>query len=254
MSSPQLRGPRPAPAGPVAPAGQPRPDGPPGRLGLLGGFCARHPVWVIAAWLVLLAAVFAGRQALGPAYGDEVSLPGTQSHAGAELLADSAPGAGAPSGRVVFHVDSGTVAAHTGAVDGTLAGLKALPHVTAASPPVTSADGRTVYTTVSFDRQVKTLGHGYTERLDGAAAPARAAGVQVAYGGDLNQVVREPADDRTAELIGIAAALLILLLAFGSIAAALLPPATALLGVGVGLGAVGITAGIVTRILPRIRA
>ncbi|MFG3001044.1 MMPL family transporter [Streptomyces sp. NPDC048340] len=208
--------------------------------------CARHPVWVIAAWLVLLAATFAGRQAVGSTYSDEVSLPGSRSHAGAELLTASAPGFGAPGGRVVFHVGSGTVAAHTGAVDRTISDLKALPHVTAASPPVTSADGRTAYTTVSFDRQVKTLGHAYTERLDEAAAPARAAGLQVAYGGDLNQVVREPADDRTAELIGIAAALLVLLLAFGSIAAALLPLATALLGVGVGLGAVGITAGVVT--------
>ncbi|MFI5980106.1 MMPL family transporter [Streptomyces sp. NPDC051555] len=244
MSSARLRGPAPAEAAP-----EPESESAverPGRLGRLGGFCARRPLWVIAAWLVLLAAVFAGRQAVGPTYSDEVSLPGSRSHTGAELLAASAPAAGAPNGRVVLHVDSGTVAEHPGAVDRTLADLRALPHVTAVSPPTTSADGRTVAATVSFDRQVKTLGHGYAEHLDEAAAPARAAGVQVAYGGDLGQVVREPADDRTAELIGIAAALLILLLAFGSIAAALLPLVTALLAVGVGLGAVGITAGVVT--------
>ncbi|MEU9416872.1 hypothetical protein [Streptomyces sp. NPDC048272] len=63
---------------------------------------------------------------------------------------------------------------------------------------MTSADGRTAYTTVSFDRQVKTLGHAYTGSLGEATAPTRAAGVRVAYGGDLDEVVREPANDKAS--------------------------------------------------------
>ncbi|MCF3136381.1 MMPL family transporter [Streptomyces olivochromogenes] len=216
------------------------------RLGRLGGFCARRPVTVIALWLLVLAAALAGRHIAGPTFSDQVTLPGTASHTGADLLATSMPDAGRPNGKVVFHTGSGTVADHRSAVDRTLADLRDLPHVTSVSAPVTSGDGSTAYTTVAFDQQLKDLGHAYTERLDTATEPARAAGIGVAYGGDLEQVVRAPANDKLSELVGVATALVILLLAFGSVLAALLPLVTALISVGVGLGIVGIVAATVS--------
>ncbi|WP_234367539.1 MULTISPECIES: MMPL family transporter [Streptomyces] len=217
-----------------------------GGLGRLGGFCARHPVTVIAVWLLILGAALAGRHLAAPTFSDRISLPGTASHTGADLLTASMPQAGRPSGKVVFHAGSGTVADQRSALGRSLADLRDLPHVTAASASVTSNDGRTAYTTVSFDEQLKNLGHDYTERLDAATEPARAAGLGVAYGGDLEQVVREPANDELSEGVGVAAALVILLLAFGSVLAALLPLATALISVGVGLGVVGIVAATLT--------
>ncbi|SEC22258.1 putative drug exporter of the RND superfamily [Streptomyces sp. 2231.1] len=238
-SSPHLPAPAEAPAGPRPPAG---PEPAPGGLGRLGAFCARHPAAVIAGWLLVLAAALAGRHLAAPTFSDQVSLPGTASHTGADLLARSLPDAGRPNGKVVFHTGSGTVGDRRSAVDRTVAELRDLPHVTAASALVTSDDGRTAYTTVSFDEQLKSLGHDYTARLDEATAPARAAGLGVAYGGDLEQVVREPADDKLSEGVGVATALVILLLAFGSVLAALLPLVTALISVGVGLGIVGVVA------------
>ncbi|MGW6685309.1 MMPL family transporter [Streptomyces sp. NPDC054961] len=227
----------------------PQPSDPPARasrLSRLGSFCARRPVWVIAAWLLLLGGAVLGRQLAAPVYSDQITLPSTQSRTGADLLAASAPGVGDPSGRVVFHVDGGSPAGYRQAVDESIADLAEMPHVTAASPAVTSTDGRTLYTTVSFDRQVKTLGHAYADTLDAATEPARASGVRVAYGGDLNQVVRPPADDKAGEAVGVVVALLILVLAFGSVAAALMPLVTALISVGVGMGVVGIVAGALT--------
>ncbi|MGW2746224.1 MMPL family transporter [Streptomyces sp. NPDC001450] len=242
MPRPSQHAPAPADARPDArPPVNPAPVN--GGLGRLGGFCARHPATVIAAWLLVLVAALVGRHLAAPTFSDQVSLPGTASHTGADLLATSMPQAGRPSGKVVFHAGSGTVADQRSALDRTLADLRDLPHVTAASAPVTSDDGRTAYTTVSFDEQLKNLGHDYTERLDTATEPARAAGLGVAYGGDLEQVVREPADDKLSEGVGVVTALVILLLAFGSVLAALLPLVTALISVGVGLGVVGIVAG-----------
>ncbi|GGW55474.1 membrane protein [Streptomyces lucensis JCM 4490] len=211
-------------------------------LGRLGGFCARHPAVVIAVWLLALLAALAGRHLAAPTFSDQVSLPGSDSRAGADLLAVSMPEAGRPGGKVVFHSGSGAVADQRPALERTLADLRDLPHVTAVSSPVTSGDGRTAYTAVSFDEQLRNLGHGYTGRLDEATRPARAAGLDVAYGGDLDQVVRAPADDELSEGVGVLTALVILLLAFGSVLAALLPLITALIGVGAGLGIVGIVA------------
>ncbi|GAA2479736.1 MMPL family transporter [Actinocorallia cavernae] len=231
--------------GPTAPESAPGPADL-GPLGRLGGRCARHPLTVIAVWLLILVAALTGRHLVGPVFSDQVSLPGTASHTGADLLARSLPQAGRPSGKIVFHTGTGTVADRRSGLDRTLAELRGLPHVTAVGAPVTSTDGRTAQTTVTFDEQLKNLGHDYTARLDTATAPARAAGLGVAYGGDLDQVVRQPANDKFSEGVGVVAALVILLLAFGSLLAALLPLATALISVGVGLGVVGVVAGVVS--------
>ena len=222
----------PVPSTPSASPAPPAPGGAPrGRLGRIGGFCARHPLQVIAGWLVVMICVLIGHNIANPTYSDSVSLPGSQSNTGANLLAVSEPAAGAPSGLVVFHASSGTVAAQQNAVDQTLSNLRTLPHVTNVSSLLASTQGNTAYTTVSFDENLKNLGHGYTTQLDSATAPARTAGLGIGYGGDLDQVVQAPADDRKSETIGIIVALVILLLAFGSVLAALLPLATALVGV-----------------------
>ncbi|MGW6710786.1 hypothetical protein ACWGDE_38675, partial [Streptomyces sp. NPDC054956] len=60
------------------------------RLHRLGAFSARRPLWVITAWLALAVVAFLGRQAVGPVYRDEVSLPGSPSGVAAELLRESA--------------------------------------------------------------------------------------------------------------------------------------------------------------------
>lgn len=231
--------PRPAPSTSSAPP-------PPGRLARVGGICARHPIRVIAAWLILLACVMIGHNIANPTFSDAVNLPGSQSNTGASLLAASEPAAAAPNGDVVFHAATGTVAAQQTAVNQSVGNLRALPHVTGVSSLVTSAAGNTAYVTVSFDENLKNLGHEYTSRLDSATAPARAAGLGVGYGGDLDQIVRAPADDRKSEVVGLAVALVILLLAFGSVLGAVLPLASALVSVLVGLSVVGIVAAAMT--------
>jgi RND superfamily putative drug exporter len=217
-----------------------------GRLARLGAFCAGHALWVVACWLVLLVAALAGRDVVGPVFSDQLTLPGSQSDTGADLLRVSDPAAAAPTGLVVFHVGTGTVAAHGPAVDETITGLKGLPHVTGASGLVTSTDGRTAYSTVSFAVQLKSLGHSYLSQLDSATRPARSDGVQVAYGGGFDQITSPPANDLASELVGVGVALVILLLVFGSVLAAILPLLSALIGVGVGIGVVGIVAGAVS--------
>ncbi len=65
--------------------------------------------------------------------------------------------------------------------------------------------------------------------------PTRDAGVQVELGGDLPDTAAAPMTGR-GELIGVIAALLVLVLAFGSVVGAGLPIGTALVGLGVGVG------------------
>ena len=78
-----------------------------------------------------------------------------------------------------------------------------------------------------------------------AAGTARRAGMQVEAGGALGGTIAEDAS-RRSEAIGIAAAIVILAFTFGAMVAAGLPIVTALVGLAIGLGLVGLLGHVVS--------
>jgi len=232
----------------------------PGRLGGAGGLarlgaaCARHPLVVIGVWLLAVVGLGVARATHGGVFSDNVDLPHTQSHTGAALLSAHEPGASGYSGYVVFHTTSGPLSQQSAAVQASVTNLEALPHVLAVSDPLhapagaplTAAAQATGRATVQFDVRPKTLGSTYVAQLDTATHPARAAGVQVEYGGGLDELTRPPASDRRAEAIGLGVALVVLLVGFGSVLAALLPLVTALVCVLVGVSLLSLVAAVVS--------
>ena len=69
--------------------------------------------------------------------------------------------------------------------------------------------------------------------------------MQVEYGGGLDELFRPPPNDALSEVIGFAVALLVLLIGFGSVAAAVLPLASALIAVLTGVSLLGIVATVI---------
>ena len=106
------------------------------------------------------------------------------------------------------------------------------------SEPLTSEDGRVALAQVNWTAQADALPEGSAEAVQAAAETARDAGLQVEFGGDA--VVSEASIGGVGEIIGLAVAGLVLLITFGSLAAAGLPLLTALIGVVIGI--MGITA------------
>jgi len=218
----------------------------------LGAACGRHPWRTLAVWLLVLAALFTGSRHLGATYSDNVNLSGTQSNTGLNLLTANDQGAGGYSGLVVIKANSGTLASHSAQVNTSVADLSRLPHVLSAtnplskSAPAVSANGTIGYSTVQFNVQPKTLGPSYITQLDNATAAMRNAGMQVEYGGGLDQVTRPAARDLNSELVGFAVALVVLLLIFGSVLGAVLPLVTALISVLAGISILGIAAASLT--------
>ncbi len=200
----------------------------------------------------MLVLTVAGRQVAGGTFSDDIDLPNTQSTTGAALLTAHEPAVAGASGLVVFHAGSGSLSASQKPLEQSVAAINGLPHVLSASdpfttsPPTISADGRTAYSTVQFDSRPKTLGTDYLTRLDTAVAPARAAGVQVEYGGALDELTRPPPNDRTSELIGFAVAIIVLLIGFGSVIGAVLPLVTAVVSVVIGSGILALVAGVIS--------
>ncbi len=217
-----------------------------GVLGRAGRWCARHPWLVIAFWLIAIIGSALGHRALGGSYSDDFTLPSSPAQQGANLLKAHEPSAGGQNGQLVFTAGSGSLAGHRAVIEQAVANVRAELHVLSASDPLSggslSANGRTAYSSVNFDTNPASVGQSYVGQINDATNAARSAGVTVDYGGVLGNAARPTAKDVRSEAIGVAVALAVLLLGFGSVYAAGLPLLTALAGMVTGLGVLGMIA------------
>ncbi|MCX4475212.1 MMPL family transporter [Streptomyces cellulosae] len=234
-----------------------------GVLRRLGEWCAHHFVVVIVAWLVALVVLQIVSRAVGGTYSDNFTLSDSQSQKGIEVLQRHDPQAGGYSSQIVLRDDQQELTALGSQMSSTVSSLEKLPHVLSAQNPLTaqgssstgssqpdvgplSTDKRTAYITVRFDVQPSTLGDGYLSGVDDAVRPLREAGAQVEYGGPLGELARPAPDDRVSELIGFGVAVVVLLIGFGSVIAAVMPLLTALIAVVAGLAVLGLLAAATT--------
>ncbi|MFE5245656.1 MULTISPECIES: MMPL family transporter [unclassified Streptomyces] len=231
----------------------------PGVLHATGAWCARHFVIVIVLWLAALAALQALHHAYGGDYSDDFSISGTQSQEGLDVLEAHAPTAGGYSSQVVVYDADASLTGLSSQMSTVVGSLQKLPDVLSVQNPLTtqsgsgssdvgplSTDGKTAYITIRFSEQPSTLGDGYLDGVDSAVEPLRKAGAEVEYGGSLGELARPDANDRTSEAIGFGVAVLVLLIGFGSLVAALLPLVTALICVVCGLALLGLLAAATT--------
>ncbi len=225
---------------------------PGGRLWRIGRACAGAPRIVLACWIVFVIALALVARSQGGTFNDNVDLPGSQAFKGLQLLEAHEPTAGGHTGLIVMHVPSGTLQQHSRQIDSSLHAVAGLEHVLSVSEPLAqgsttlSADGRTAYATVHFNVQPRTLGKDYQDKLRTAMAPASGSGVEVQYGGGLDALFRPPANDALSEVIGFAVALVVLLIGFGSVAAAVLPLGGALIAVIAGVSILALAANALT--------
>ncbi|MFI7011420.1 MMPL family transporter [Streptomyces sp. NPDC050145] len=214
-------------------------------MAALARWCVRHRLVVVLLWLLALGGTAAAATAAGSAYSNDYEAPGTESGRATQLLNENFPALGGDSDTVVWHIKDSTVRAADveTAMSNTLRQIGDLPGVSAVASPYEadsggaagiSADGRTAYATVSFDQQSDDLP---VSQAKAVVDTARAAehhgpdGLQVELGGSAVSLT-EPTSAHVSEIVGVVVAAVVLLLAFGSMAAAMLPIATALVGVG----------------------
>ncbi len=206
----------------------------------LGRGAALHPVRAIGGWLAVTAVILGLAAAFGAPTQDDWRAEGTESQAGYDLIREHVPGAGSAFARVVVHDDSAVPATILADLDER---LQAMPHVVTVLDPVVSADQRTAVVTVTYDVKVTHRDlMGNLEPLEDAVAPLQEAGLQVEFNGEVPDTAAAPMRGY-GEIIGLVAALFILVLAFGSIVAAGLPILTALAGLAAGAGGLTLLAG-----------
>jgi putative drug exporter of the RND superfamily len=209
----------------------------------LGAWCAAHPLVVIAVWVAVAGATAGLAATAGGQLSRGESLPGTEVQAADQLLAAHDPLAGDTSAEVLLHADDAR--AVRAAVPRVQDAVRRLPRVVDATVGVTrvAPDGRTVVVHVGYDAPRFTLHGSDLAALERAADTAQGSGVDGYVTGDLFTQLYQPSSG-TGEKVGIAIALLVLLFAFGSVIAALMPVATAALAIVTGLSLVHLLANV----------
>lgn len=216
----------------------------------LGRWSFRHRKIVVSFWIGLLLLMGIGASTLSGKTSDTFSMPGLESTQAFDLITERTPDA-APDGataRIVFQAPEGqTLAdpANAKAVEETLASIDSKNVVTPPEARVlsaTSEDGRTAYASIAYAKQSIELTDADRTTLEDAPKAAESAGLKVAIGGD---ALQEMPHGGTAEMIGIAAAVVVLIITFGSLLAAGMPLLTAIIGVGIGVASITTLTGFV---------
>ena len=199
-----------------------------------GRWAALHPWRAVAGWLTFTLLLLGLAAGFGGTPQDNWDIPGTEAQEGLELLRDHVPGAGNATARVVVHDEDGSLQRTDLAAISER--LLAMDHAASVSEPQLSGDRDTAILFVGYDEEVTHPDlMGNIDGLDEAVAPARDAGLQVELNGMLPETAAAPMSGH-GELIGIVAALAILVLAFGSIVGAGLPVGIAVAGLVAGSG------------------
>ncbi|MGW4570778.1 MMPL family transporter [Streptomyces tendae] len=207
--------------------------------------------WTVAlVWAAVLAAVGLAGMTAPEAEEEPFSMPGIESQEAFDLMEERFPGAAADgaTARVVFvspNSEKVTATENKKAVEAAIAELGDGTQVASTVDPyesgAVSEDGSTAYTTVTYKVDAAGLTDASRSHLDKSLEHARDSGLTVEAGGDAMEDMGGPSG--TAEAIGVSVAAVVLLITFGSLAAAGLPLLTALIGVGISLFAITALAG-----------
>jgi RND superfamily putative drug exporter len=206
-----------------------------------------HRRTVVVGWIVLAIGVFAASQGVGKRNANNFSLPNTDSQRAVDVLQSRFPSQAGDSDQIVFRTRTGklTGASARAAITPMLARIARLPHVAGVVSPydaganAISKTGTIGFATVEFDQRANQLPKAAIDRVINTAEAVRSPALQVELGG---QAIKQAEQTSLgfATGVGLVAAVVVLLLSFGSLLAMGLPIVTALFGLGAGLGVIGL--------------
>ncbi|HEX2392219.1 MAG TPA: MMPL family transporter [Solirubrobacterales bacterium] len=214
-------------------------------------FCATwitgHRKTVIISWIVALVGIGMLASSVGADFAEEFKLPASDSKEAFDLLEDKFPAQSGTTIQIAFKADGGVESpAVQRKMEAAFEKIEGFPHVSEVASPyeeggaaAISENGKIAYATVQFDVFDNKLDKDKTrEIIDLAQAPA-GDGLDVQLGGTPVQEAEAEEGDSSFG-IGLLAAMVVLLLTFGSVVAMGLPILTALFALGVGISLVTI--------------
>ncbi len=211
----------------------------------LGHFCARRSVLVLVVWVAIALAVVGVARGVGQETNDNVSLPGTDSQAASDLLSNKFPDQANGSVPIAFRAPEGaklTDSKYKKPIQRVVRVYAKDPAITQAVGPFSEQGGSQLnkkhtigYISLTLKDSPSGLSIEEAQRIIDVARPLEKAGLNPAAGGYLGQKVSKPST-HVSEVVGLTAAVFILLFTFGTAIAMGIPILTAILGLSVGLG------------------
>jgi putative drug exporter of the RND superfamily len=209
----------------------------------LARWSTAHRRFVVVAWVILAAGLFLVSNAIGSRTANNFTLPNTDSQRAVDLLKSRFPAHAGDSDQIVFNTPHGAItdAPTRRAITALLGQVARQPHVAAVVSPydpgtnAISSSGSVAFATVEFDRPASELPSAAITRVIDLADGARSPTLHVELGGGAIDQAQQTSLGY-ATLIGLLAAIVVLLISFGSVLAMGLPIMTAVLGLGAGIG------------------
>ncbi|MGB1582545.1 MAG: MMPL family transporter [Solirubrobacterales bacterium] len=220
----------------------------------LGRTCAKHGWIVLAIWIALFAALGIAAKTNGEKLNDNLTLPGTGSQQATNLLDDKFPSQANGSTPVVFVAPKGktvTEAKYRDAITEVYNDYKKDKDVTNVISPFSSVgaeqlseDKRTAYIGITPVTSPSDMTTDEAQAIIDVTDPAVKAGLSVSIGGFVGEKLSANTSE-SSEAIGLTAAVLILLLTFGTLVAMAMPILNAIFGLGVGLSLLAFSSAVI---------
>jgi RND superfamily putative drug exporter len=219
----------------------------------LARWSADHRRAVVVLWLAILVAALGATKAVGSHYANNFTLPGTGAQRASDLLQRGFPAQAGDVDQIVFRTLHGTVTAPAARarIERVVRDVAQLPHVASVVSPFAthgqaiSRDRTIAFATVNFDEKANALPVPSIRRVIATARNEAGPALQVELEGQAIEQAIGFSIGYTF-LVGIGAAIAVLLLSFGSLLAMGLPVGTALLGLGTGFGLIGLVSRVVS--------
>ena len=215
----------------------------------LARWSTTHRKYVVLGWVVLLFGVNAIAQSAGTSYSNNFTIPNSDAQRAADLLGKSFKAQSGDRDTIVFKTSTGNVSdpAVKEPMQATFAKVAKLPHVKEVISPYSSEaagkaiskNGQIAFATVVFDEKANLLPKSAPEKVVTVAREAGTPTLQVELGGQAIEATQQ-AGFGLSTGVGLLAAIVVLLLTFGSVVAMGLPIVTALFGLGTGLGLIAL--------------
>jgi RND superfamily putative drug exporter len=210
----------------------------PDRLVRLGDLMYRRRRRVLLAWVVGLVLIAAGGDALAGEFDAEYSTPGSESDDAATLIESRFERSSADTVDVVWQAPAGArSAAIRSRIGRFVADAQELEGIGAPQPARVSADGTIGLRSLTLTERAWDVPTETGEELIAMADETSGEGLRIELAGG---PIQDAEGGASPETVGLLAAAVILLVAFGSVVAAGLPLATALFGLAISTGLIGL--------------
>jgi RND superfamily putative drug exporter len=208
------------------------------RLARLADLTYRRRWRVVIAWIAVLAATIAIVPQIAGDSEVEFGTPGSDSKAAADLLEQHFDGSTGDTVNVVWEAPAGAREAEP-RIERLLTDAGRVDGIGGATEPRYSRDGTIGLAQLRLDLPAMDLETSSGKELIDLAEEASGDGLRVEVGGNL---IQQSQEGQPPELIGLLAAAVVLLIAFGSVVAAGLPLLVAIFGLGISASLIGIVA------------